>query len=96
MKGMEMPKTCGDCNFLHESMWKGKIYPCVCSAGGFVVKPSETDLRDGLCPLTEVKTPHGRLIDRNEIRPPEMDTDCDKVRMVSALAATPTVIQEEG
>ena len=63
VKGMEMPKNCGECSFLQESVWRGKMFPCVCVAGGFVVKPSETDLKDGLCPLVELPEKHGRLID---------------------------------
>lgn len=54
IKGMEMPRNCGECIFLHEGVFAGKTYPCVCHVKGFVVKPSETDLRDGLCPLVEV------------------------------------------
>ena len=90
MKGMEMPKNCIDCPLT-------KPYRCRI-AGIFFTSEDESWIykqRPNWCPLTEVKAPHGRLIDRNEIRMPEMDTDCDKVRMMSALAATPTVIQEE-
>lgn len=67
IKGMEMPKNCGECSFLQESVWRGKMFPCVCVAGGFVVKPSETDLKDGLCPLVELPEKHGRLIDADEL-----------------------------
>lgn len=50
IKDLQMPRTCGDCRFL---IAKGK-YPCWCSARDFAIKPSETDMRDGLCPLSEV------------------------------------------
>ena len=87
--GQGMPENC--------------MYDCkLVNACLFVPRWGDKDTLDELrisraknCPLVEVPTPHGRLIDRNEIRMPEMDTDCDKVRMMSALAATPTVIQEE-
>jgi len=46
---MEMPKTCGECRFLRPK----SPYPCYCYANGMPIKPSETDLRDGLCPLKE-------------------------------------------
>ena len=62
IKGMEMPSCCGKCEFLTEGLYQGKQFPCICSVGKFPVKPSETDLLDGLCPLVEVK-PHGALID---------------------------------
>lgn len=47
IKGMEMPKNCSECRFCRP---KGP-YPCNCYAGDFLIKPSETDLKDGLCPL---------------------------------------------
>lgn len=47
IKGMKMPKTCGECRFCRP---KGP-YPCNCYAGDFLVKPSETDMKDGMCPL---------------------------------------------
>ena len=66
IKGMEMPGSCGECGFLNPGNYKGKEYPCVCDVGDFLVKPSETDLRDGLCPLVEVPD-HGDLIDRDAL-----------------------------
>jgi hypothetical protein len=57
IRDMEIPKNCGECSFLYEGVFDGKIYPCVCHAKGFPVKPSETDMRDGLCPLVEIKRP---------------------------------------
>lgn len=66
IKGMEMPGSCGECRFLNPGNYKGKEYPCVCDVGDFLVKPSETDLRDGLCPLVELPD-HGDLIDREEL-----------------------------
>ena len=62
IKGMKMPQRCDECVFLAEGEYKGKRYPCICHAKGFPIKPSETDLRDGLCPLISVPN-HGRLID---------------------------------
>ena len=64
IKGAEMPKTCGDCRFL---VGYGK-FPCYCAVGDFPIKPSEADMRDGICPLVEVKTPHGRLVDFGNIK----------------------------
>lgn len=48
---MDMPKTCGSCSFLMEV-----VGICAyCMATGHQIKMSETDLRDGMCPLEEVK-----------------------------------------
>ena len=59
IKGMEMPTSCGECDYCHPT----DKFPCWCYLKEFPIKPSETDLRDGLCPLIEVTEPHGRLID---------------------------------
>jgi len=63
IRGMEMPKTCGECRFCRPK----PPYPCNCYAGDFLIKPSETDMRDGLCPLHELPE-HGDLIDRDAFR----------------------------
>ena len=101
VKGMEMPKTCGECSFLQESVWKGKMYPCVCVAGGFVVKPSETDMKDGLCPLVELPEKHGRLIDADLLKNEyPHDTDSDYPVNTNSYGCesiddAPTVIEAE-
>lgn len=66
IKGMEMPGNCCECAFCRAAIWKGKEYPCVCLARDIVVKPSETDMRDGLCPLLPVPD-HGRLVDADDV-----------------------------
>lgn len=46
-----MPRNCGSCPFMRPK----PPYPCYCIVQQMPIKPSETDLRDGLCPLKEVK-----------------------------------------
>ncbi|MBR1810775.1 MAG: hypothetical protein IJ766_03870 [Clostridia bacterium] len=58
IKGMEMPKSCECCGLL----MKVQNLCAYCMATGLQVKYSETDLKDGMCPLVEVQTPHGDLI----------------------------------
>ena len=91
IKGMKMPEKCGSCDLFHVE----SPMHCTVVKGHKTVGAPYGMPRPDWCPLVEITAPHGRLIDRAEIRMPEMDTDCDKVRMMSALAATPTVIQEE-
>ena len=48
---MPMPRYCGECPLcmiVHDTC-------AYCKAGGFQVKYSELDLKDGLCPLIEIK-----------------------------------------
>lgn len=58
IKGMEMPKQCYDCYLVAMDMDSGKLY----------CKHLNEDIEDwsgilSSCPLVEVKTPHGKLID---------------------------------
>ena len=50
VKNESCQRICAECSFLGE---KGK-YPCWCYAGNFPIKPSETDLKDGMCPIVMV------------------------------------------
>lgn len=73
IKGMEMPKSCGDCPFLYDhdacylsGMWSEMQFMLLCfnghtdeyKLGEFPFKEKRVDW----CPLVEVPT-HGRLID---------------------------------
>lgn len=51
VKGMEMPERCGQC-FLRVGNCKQRIY---------------MEQRPKGCPLVEIPTPHGRLIDADEL-----------------------------
>jgi len=66
IRGMEMPKSCADC-FL-EDPYDG--YNC-----RIIPKSANWGLgeRPSWCPLVEVPTPHGDLIDRDALR----DNNCD-------------------
>ena len=64
INGMEMPKNCKECPCCYEGeLYVGGypvMFPCVCHIKRLPIKPSETDLRDGLCPLEPVI--HGHWI----------------------------------
>ena len=54
---MEMPANCDECKFMSSGTWQdGKEYPCICYARTpyMLIKPSETDMRDGMCPLIDL------------------------------------------
>lgn len=57
IKGMEMPQCCGECKFMVDR-WCYASEDCYYSP----------DRRHPDCPLVEVPTPHGRLIDADELR----------------------------
>ena len=70
IKGMEMPKNCEECDFCHWSNLHqtGRCDRCddepVCADFGTDYKRT----RARFCPLVEVPTPHGRLIDADELK----------------------------
>lgn len=51
----EMPKSCEECGLL----LKVNHLCTYCMATGYQIKYSETDLRDGLCPLEEFEESEG-------------------------------------
>lgn len=67
IKDMSMPETCDDCPFHvyhshHEYVCKATpmLYPMNLA--------NSKGIRKDWCPLVEVKTPHGRLIDEDEAK----------------------------
>lgn len=66
----------------------------ICDKDGnwYVVDTTNKDLYK----LIEVKEPHGRLIDADEIEMPCLETTADQKWMEIAIKSTPTVIEAEG
>ena len=98
IKSMEMPNNCYDCPFIRAS-YAGDYY---CAKGN----GTEEDLkkvysqRMADCPLVEIPTPHGRLIDADELKTafPRCDNSIDiKVASVRAtINHAPIIIEAEG
>jgi len=58
INGMEMPKACWECPLkvhLFQQLW--------CTPSNKVINRNDNTEREPDCPLVEVPTPHGRLID---------------------------------
>ena len=78
--GMNMPYSCADCDFCSGLIMPDDIYTCECDAGEIAgtditkyVEAEEPTFPEW-CPLEEVSTPHGDLIDAFTFRR-EMDTN---------------------
>ena len=61
VKDMEMPCACVDC-----ALYEADLYWCL--GAKKEVPYSPVDKRAEFCPLVEVPTPHGRLIDADALR----------------------------
>ena len=71
IKGMEIPESCFDCAFRSPLFIPDEVYFCNCSVepnGLDITQAVEEDYRHPDCPLVEVPTPHGRLIDADELK----------------------------
>ena len=101
IKDMEMPKNCVECKLSdHISPTECPIYS--------IEKGDYWDKRYKYCPLVEVPTPHGRLIDADEIvndcekyikslNPDRDGKEIAKIRwLVGILNEQPTIIEKEG
>ena len=60
IKGMEMPETCEDCIFFTSKPVSR------CTLLGNIISSFDDD-RLSDCPMVEIETPHGRLIDADTI-----------------------------
>lgn len=92
IKGMDMPKSCYDCD----------IGVCICNRyydPNFDINDTQIK-RHPDCPLVEVKDPHGRLIDADELiakHEKEKIRDYDfHVCAENWIANAPTVLEAEG
>ena len=62
VKGISLPRSCSTCRFSYFTVGIKKR----CEISGDEVNPL-IDHRDINCPLSELPTPHGRLIDAEEL-----------------------------
>ena len=90
IRGMEMPRVCAEC-FMDP--------PCSKALSGDIRVWEE---RHPDCPLVEIHTPHGRLIDSDALMTEFMDSDLDHLQrddwkeVIQIVEDAPTVIEAEG
>lgn len=104
IKGLDMPETCAECPCMrHDSMGNGfrtlHAYQCNLTLNRIENPDFVLSRKEANCPLVEVPTPHGRLIDADEIRWVEHhDSDGNVSRYMVAFSdeMPPTVIEQEG
>jgi hypothetical protein len=101
IRGMEMPYGCADCDFCGGIILPDGIYCCDCPAeashGKNISDAIDNDTRADFCPLVEVKEPHGRLIDADELANKTFySTTGAPYITYKTFCDAPTVIEAEG
>lgn len=98
IKGMEIPRRCGLCPCFHAE------HPMYCQAVKAdkekrIVAPYGLP-RPDWCPLVEIPTPHGDLVDRDKLMIDVIDSDLDHLQrddwreVIQIISDAPTVIKE--
>ena len=96
--GMEMPQKCGQCKLFHAE------HPMYCTAteGHRTVGAPYGMPRPDWCPLVEIPTPHGRLVDIKSVEDGKFTTVSNEYQrwwngaLDSVVHYAPTVIEAEG
>ena len=92
IKGMDMPESCEYCHLASEvDVVQGVAYGCKCTMR---IREIWCEKRPEWCPLVEMPTPHGELIDVDEAmnRLPE---NYEKRDLEDVIATAPTIIETE-
>jgi hypothetical protein len=92
VRGMVMPETCACCDFLSGESIPYGDYVCECkemSVDNEIVMEGIPDW----CPLVEVPTPHGDLVDRDKVY---QSFYTDNPQINDAVLYAQTVIPAEG
>ena len=98
IRGMEMPKNCAECKMwcICECLNEFEDFESICDA------VEDGDLvRDKNCPLVEIPTPHGRIIDVSTVEEIRFH-DADGYHVINGEQLceleidAPTVIEAEG
>ena len=100
IKGMEMPKACEWCSFISTFTTESGL-GCRCEVEKFEFW--DYSKRQENCPLVEIPTPHGRLIDADELKKnmrnyyPSIDHLCCSQHVVTKrdIDCAPTIIEAE-
>lgn len=105
IKGMEMPQNCDRCFFcqyIHADEDHERFY--VCSLENWKkpithlpLNPIQAKSKPNWCPLIEVPTPHGRLIDADALMKKGMPLSFSVQKWVQEvdIACAPTIIEAE-
>ena len=90
IKGMDMPKSCRTCP-LNSAPPNGCLI--------WTINDIRKDKRNNDCPLVEIPTPHGRLIDKDEllshIKKDPLFSLVERYGVSGVIESRPTILEEE-
>ena len=89
IKGMALPKDCGSCGVREEAK-------CGTDYKWLVKHPDFYGTRRPDCPLIEIPTPHGRIIDETEAKKNSIDDGYDLYVSWTEIDNAPTILEAEG
>lgn len=95
IKGMALPKDCWECQMF--GTWEVGKFSCF-----FGAKVKDIDIRAIDCPLVEIPTPHGRLIEENKVVSRMVDSYAnaglhseDYKKVCKYISQAPTILEAE-
>ena len=92
INGMEMPTNCADCPLNYDQMACAVTWTRWWSDSMVIMNFDSDKERMPNCPLIEVPTPHGRLIDADAIQDYNVETFGQRLLIIDTA---PTVIEAE-
>ena len=93
IKGMEMPTNCAACPLNYDQMACAVTWTRWWSDSMVIMNFDSDKERMPNCPLIEVPTPHGRLIDADAIQDYNVETFGQRLLIIDTAS---TVIEAEG
>ena len=94
----KMPLRCFECAYISSSTMDG--YSCKVSHKSLASEHGINTGKPNWCPLVEIPTPHGDLVDRDKLMIDVIDIDLDHLQrddwkeVIQIISDAPTVIKE--
>ena len=98
IKGVDMPSKCRFCPCCADNGLVGMQREYFCSAVDSALEIDSLDLKLSACPLVEIPTPHGRLIDADKLMQwiEHVYGDKDIIKFITDdIKRQPTIIEAE-
>lgn len=100
INGMGMPRCCKECGLLIDEDFSCDSSPHYCAVNQYLRWRDWSEVPEYIlagCPLIEIPTPHGRLIDADKLKVAVLEAMCRgiDVSITQLIDKAPTVIEAE-